>query len=534
MQPAAFSKPFARQWKPLLLVSLAALSIFLGKAQMPDDVLRYAFPQMGGTARNMAIAGAMGSLGGDITAGHINPAGIGLYKNSEFVLTPAFQLHNNRFDFKGDRTKANGSGLGYGTSGFVFGSQHERWRKSTSSAISLSITQLANYNNRLEYKGFNNQSTWSEQYVEELVRNEATVPQAENNFIFGSSLAFWTYLVDTIAAPNGNVIGYQSLVPLPLSAQGREGVIQHNQIETRGGAHEATLAFGNSYSDKLHLGMSFGVPFYNFRKEQTYREDDASGNTNNNFAYFEYKENYRTDGVGFNVKMGLIYRPVERLRLGFAFHTPTWASMRDQISSSITTNTENYTIFPQPLTKTSDELRGDGPAGNFSYRLSTPMRLMGSASFVINEVKDVKRQKGFITADVEYINYRGTRFSAGDPTNNDDVAYYNELNDVIRERFKGAFNLRVGGEVKFKTIMGRAGFAMLGSPFANREFRGSRILLSGGLGYRNKGYFIDLTYIHSIMQATHVPYYLQDKPSPIADGRASRGNVVLTFGVKFG
>ena len=57
-------------------------------------------------------------------------------------------------------------------------------------------------------------------------------------------------------------------------------------------------------------------------------------------------------------------------------------------------------------------------------------------------------------------------------------------------------------------------------------------MLSGGVGYRNKGYFVDLTYMHAFIQDSEVPYYLNDKPNPIADGKNNRGNVVLTFGVK--
>jgi hypothetical protein len=54
-------------------------------AQLPDDALRTAWFTQNGTARNMATGGVMGSLGGDITANHVNPAGIGLYKTREFV-----------------------------------------------------------------------------------------------------------------------------------------------------------------------------------------------------------------------------------------------------------------------------------------------------------------------------------------------------------------------------------------------------------------------------------------------------------------
>ena len=47
------------------------------KAQKPEDALRNAWFIPGGTARTISIGGAIGSLGGDITANNINPAGIG-------------------------------------------------------------------------------------------------------------------------------------------------------------------------------------------------------------------------------------------------------------------------------------------------------------------------------------------------------------------------------------------------------------------------------------------------------------------------
>jgi hypothetical protein len=106
------------------------------------------------------------------------------------------------------------------------------------------------------------------------------------------------------------------------------------------------------------------------------------------------------------------------------------------------------------------------------------------------------------------------------------------LNDIIKDRYKGALNVRIGGEMKFKTLMGRLGFAYMSSPYKDDQLKGQRMLLSGGLGYRNRGYFIDLTYVHALIRDSQVPYYLADKPNYIADGRNSRGNVVLTFGIK--
>ena len=58
-------------------------------AQEPADALRYSWFTQSGTARSQAAGGAMVSLGGDLTALFVNPAGLGFFKTGEFLLTPA-------------------------------------------------------------------------------------------------------------------------------------------------------------------------------------------------------------------------------------------------------------------------------------------------------------------------------------------------------------------------------------------------------------------------------------------------------------
>ncbi|HMP94696.1 MAG TPA: hypothetical protein PKD90_17580, partial [Phnomibacter sp.] len=400
------------------ILSLAVIgSAFLAQAQLPEDALRYGFPLTGGTARNQAIGGVMASLGGDISAAHINPAGIGLYKNAEFVLSPNFNMLRNKYDYRGNNTASNENGIGYGTSGFVVGKMLGRGHSAKSSAFAITINQLANYRANLQYSGVNNNSSWTEQYLEQATRDLAgqSIPNIvnglANNYIFGTSLAFDTYLIDTFM--NNGQLGLESMVPIGQGA----GIRQINNVRTTGGAHEVALSFGNNYADRLHLGMSIGIPFYQYNRTQTFREEDLSGNTNNDFNFFEFEENYSSRGVGINAKLGLIYRPADRVRLGLALHTPTFGGFTDNQRARITADTERKTNLPQPLTTTSDDLRGNSNAGNYEYNLTTPYRVIGSVAFVLNEVKDITKQKGFISADVEYVNYRGVRFGAADPTN---------------------------------------------------------------------------------------------------------------------
>src|SRR3954453_1448664 len=211
----------------LLPTTFTAITI---NAQVPDDALRNAWFIPGGTARYVSIGGAMGSLGGDITANNVNPAGIGLYKTKEIVLSPGVMLNNNEFNYRGDKSSTSRTAFAYGPTGIVIGYSRSG-NKWSSSAFSVSVNQLASFNNHPYYKGLNNVSSFSEQYLEELTRDGADPTAAEQNYIFGSSLAYRTYLVDTLNQ-NGQLIGYKTLVPIST------GVTQERDETTTGGYHE--------------------------------------------------------------------------------------------------------------------------------------------------------------------------------------------------------------------------------------------------------------------------------------------------------
>ena len=76
-------------------------------AQIPEDAIKYSFFPQNGTARSLAIGGAMGSLGGDITATYVNPAGLGNYKTGEFVFTPGFYFNNNKTNYRDTKFSSN-------------------------------------------------------------------------------------------------------------------------------------------------------------------------------------------------------------------------------------------------------------------------------------------------------------------------------------------------------------------------------------------------------------------------------------------
>jgi len=509
--------------KTLLVISFIVLSI-CSIAQTPDDALRTAWFSGNGTARNVALGGAGASLGGDISAANINPAGIGIYKTSEWLFGGSVLINNNKLSYRGTDTSNNKSTSMLGTSGVVFAYQsNQPYSSWVSSALSFSFNQLANYNNRIQYSGFNNTSSFSEQYLEELQRDGADTNSALSNYIFGSSLAYRTYLIDTISGPGNSVQGFQSLVPLST------GVWQKYDAITSGGYNELAIAYAGNSNNNFYLGGSIIIPIINYKRQLTYSETDATTDTSNQFKSFTYKENFTSKGAGIGLKIGLIYKPQDNWRIGLAFHTPQLISYKDEIRSQMTTNTESYAGVKS---ESSDNLN-NGQPGTRQYNITTPYRMIISGSYLFGSSSDVKEQHGFITGDIEYVNYKGARFKGLENADQGTLDYLKQVNDAVKSYYKGNINVRLGGELKLNTFMIRLGTAYYGSPYSNSTIKASSVLTTGGIGYRGHGMFIDLALSHTMLTDANFPYRLSDKPNTYSIQKTNTDNIVFTVGFKF-
>lgn len=506
-------------------ICLSVLSSFCylkSYAQEPADALRYSYTAPSGTARNQAIGGAGGSLGGDFSTLFTNPAGLGFYKTHDFVITPNVYMKKSKADYLNTNSESDENKFALGATGLVIAAPSERKGSIKTVSFGLGLNKVADFSNNIYYKGVNTSTSFSEKYLEELINNNVTNPNdAANNFPYGSSLAFNTFLIDTLQASDGSLLGYRSL------ADPAYGLLQENNIVTKGGISELSFGVGANTNDKFYFGGSISIPFLNYERNGYYSETDQSGDPNNNFNYFEANEYLHSKGAGVNGKFGLIFKPVESLRLGLAFHTPTFYQLTDQYNIDIVTELEGYGGSGQ---KHQSSLDLSGGYLESKYNITTPYRLIASASYVLHEVEDVTQQKGFITADVEYINYKSMSFSAVDKTDNAAVDYYHSLNNTIDNLYQNALNVRLGGEVKLNTFMVRLGGAYYGNPYANQD--ANLVKLSGGIGYRNKGMFIDLTYIYSLTKDQNYPYLLEDKANRAATLKNNVGGILATIGFK--
>jgi hypothetical protein len=503
-------------------IAIVLLSSVQSFSQIPEEALRLSWYTTGGTARNQAIGGAMASLGGDATANHINPAGLAFFKTSDFIFTPGWQYGKDKGAFRGTNSKGTSiNGFQLGTSGFVLGGFGYKARNT----FAITVTKMADFNQQSFYKGKNDYSSFAEPLADEFAASNLTIDQALNdpNISLQTKMALYTYLVDTATINN-----VKQVIARSENTNLRD---QQNTTTTSGGITEITFGLGHEINKKIMVGGSFGFQIIKLDRHTYYHESDASGNTNNNFSFFTYDENFSAKGIGLNFKGGIIYRPKEYIRLGLAIHSPTGMMLKENTNSGLAADLEKlFGNNPGYDSVTSSTVSGVSSVEN-KYTLNTPTKIMISGSYVFREVENITKQKGFITADIEYINYTWMKFTPYDENTSKDIFVpYNKAVDAI---YKGTFNFRVGGELKFKTIMLRAGFAYYGNPYKDSELKGRKMNISGGLGYRNKGMFVDLTYVQRLNKDVNFPYRVNaPRANTFADLKESGGNVLLTLGFK--
>src|SRR5690606_21080328 len=122
-----------------------------------------------------------------------------------------------------------------------------------------------------------------------------------------AGLGFNTYLIDTF---NG-----QLYTNVPY----KTGISQSRMVKERGGINEIVISLGGNYQEKLMLGATLGLPSARYTRESDFIERDISNNNDNDFDNSVYKETLTTSGLGVNLKLGFIYKPVDQFRVGVAF-----------------------------------------------------------------------------------------------------------------------------------------------------------------------------------------------------------------------
>ncbi len=234
----------------------------------------------------MAIGGAMGSLGGDISALYVNPAGLAFYKTTDIVLSPGYSFLKNKSNFRGTNASDKDSYFNMGPTGVVGGWQGSG--RSTNKTLSVAVSRTANFSNKVYYTGKNDFSSYGEQYATEAANSGMSIDDIlnSNSISLGTRMALYSYFLDTARLGSNTFPDFVSLAMYNNLKNGGAFLLnQAHTIETSGGITEIALGYAANMDDKIYFGGSIGIPIVKYEKNSVFREEDATGATNNYLAF---------------------------------------------------------------------------------------------------------------------------------------------------------------------------------------------------------------------------------------------------------
>lgn len=475
-------------------ILILQLSVF---GQYAEDALRYSQLYYQGTARNMALGSALSAMGGDFSVLSINPGGIGVFRSNDFSASIEAFSSKVTSDYNGTSSDASKTMFDISNIGYVLAKQIGRGGRGWKYwQVGFGMNRLNNYNGSSVIRGMNSdgqggaRSSKIDVYYEQMLDMFDAgygIDEVHDYDPFYLGPAWETYLFDTIRGQNDEL---NLVSPVPYGSD----IEQIQTTQTKGSNNEFLVSAGANFDDILYVGATLGLPYIRYFRETTYEEYNAS-DTVDTFNNWSVYDELKTTGWGVNFKLGAVIRPIDFLRIGLAFHTPTYYfSMKDQWRTYTTSSVFAF----------SDDKWFDGsyesPAGEYKYKLTTPMRFIGSLAFVVKKI-------GFISADYEYAGYGQAKFKAKD------YGFEGENAD-IKNSFKSVSIIRVGTEWRISKISLRAGYALHGSPYKDDLNDGQRQSISGGIGYRGDNFAIDFAYVHSTKKED---YYLYSYSNPEYD-----------------
>lgn len=564
--------------KSIIILSLITGGVSTAYSQGALDAFNLSQPDIKGTARYMGMAGAFGALGGDLSAISQNPGGIGVYRSGDVGFTLDLDVQSSNSQFQGMQFDMNQTKFLLNNIGAVF---TMKLGSNTCPNLNFGFTYNKGTSfNRVVGGNIGTLYNSMSNYIAGIANSEGLLegdvattndydPYNDSSVPWISILGYDSYLISPVIDPNtGKTNWYGLWDKASMTGQNTTGAGTF-LMQEKGGTNDFNIVLGGNIANVLYWGMNFDIININYSLNAIWGEslDNALVPTGNETferttADWTLNNVYSVSGTGFNYQLGFILKPVQALRLGFAFHTPTWYNLNEQFGASVD--------YLYGGTERGFITANDGYLGYNSFNLRTPWKILASAAGVIGD-------KLILSFDYEWANYGSMHLS--EPTYYDDgwfdyypyslqttgpVGYSNFINPNdpyayenldISTYYKSSNTFKIGAEFKPLSFLSiRAGYANVSSPVKKAAMNNQEIIYTAGtqpsyrfdnntnyitcgLGFRYSRFYVDLAYVYKNMKSEYHAYTPDPEnlqiPSPQAKLSYSNNQIVLSAGYRF-
>ena len=526
--------------KKIIAFTLLGMAAIAASAQDMYDGLLYSDVNQYGTARSISLGNAMTALGGDLGSITINPAGSAVAGYSQFTITPSLSISSVRAsyapvayqDFTAESTTSY-TKFALPNMGFVFDYQTGRsyGLKSMSFGIVCNASNI--YADRMDIVGKCDQTSM-------MGAMGAAADGIHSGYLQGYNSGYGTW-TDVLAYQSGMIATYmdahddsyvgasEQIYDEEMARIIRVGgpLYQNNYRQRSGSRNDLVLNMGMNFSDRLFLGVNIGVPYLNYTEsisqtEEAVNTSDFPLTIDGYDTYFDSaRERYAlaVNGTGIYAKLGVIFLPVDGLRIGAAVQTPTLMTITERYRWDAVCNFVGYN---GTLCETPD--------GEYTYNLTTPASFNVGAAYTIG-------QFGLVSADFERTKYRRMKFSDyhSDGFYSSADSWSAENSEILN--YAGSTNIfRLGAEARITPNFSlRAGYNY--KVYSSPDYKDVTQAFSFGAGYASNGAFFADAAVRSTIypQSWYYPYddYLDDTRSPEIMLDKTIFDIVLTVGWRF-
>ena len=545
--------------KKIFSLMAAAMLTTAATAQETYDNAPLAQKDLNGTARYVGMGGAMEALGADISTMGTNPAGIGMFRRSIINGSFGFSSQSDAEEFNGaDKTKMSFDQAGFvysmrsGRSSFVnFGFTYNKSRNFNqiltaagrlNGASQNKLSGMKNYNGIYALRSKNGTLSSPDAACSQLDYLYSNVILGDGNSI--------------LADKNGNMIG-DNTDGFLIRKDGFSPTFYNATDysfgrESSGYIGEYNFNISGNSNDRFYWGLTFGLYDVHYDATTQYSENLVDGS--NSIGKVTLSDRRKITGSGFDVKAGIIFRPVEEspFRIGLYVHTPTWYDL----------TSKNYTRLDNNL----QEKYGAHDYGDineaYDFKFYTPWRFGASIGHTVGNYLA-------LGATYEYADYSTSDIRINDGGTIDYWGnYYDEshsdeaMKQNIKQSLKGVHTLKLGMEFKPERNWAvRLGYNYV-SPMYNKEgYKDGTInsygtyyssttdytnwkatnRITAGVGYSCRNWNIDLAYQYSQTDGDFYPFmgYVDNennKYNNVCDAvkvSNKRNQLLLTLGYKF-
>lgn len=511
-----------------------------------------------GTARTMGMGNAFTALGADLTSATLNPAGIGMYVESDVSLSPMIQfaktetansepfyvgVPKSQQKFKDHKTK-----FGMSSIGGVFAAY-----RSTGALTNLNVgvvyNRIADFNYNTMSASTRNPATSSlANFFCTLSNIDNLQTDSDGTMSFGGDPYYWGA---KLAYKNGLTNKDEQGWFIDRIADYAE-IDQYSATEVRGSLGEYDITLGMNFADIVYVGASFGIQSLSYKRTVFYGENyiypgneyPSGEDMPYQLDYMNYMQRTSLSGTGINFKLGVTVRPVHWWRVGVAYHTPTLMNMSMMYGGemwsetySAGNNPDGYHLSGQGYAYFNVETPIWEDVGANSWNYTSPSRLLLGTAFTIGG-------RVIVSADYERSWYQAMRLKSS-------PIWGLSYTDINKEVFKGSSTLRVGAEGYVLPFLAlRAGYIWSGSTLregyedivATHTMPKSQSYITAGLGLKfSPSVYLDVAYQYGETKYTgYQTFYYTDAVNPdfdfgsrVFDDSVARHVAVVTLGLRF-